>query len=196
MNQTLHGHVIIVMGPTGSGKGTLMRYVRNNVPDLYQTVSCTTRSPRPNEVDGVDYHFISHADFQKKIDAGEFLEWAVFSGNRYGTLRSEILPRLEAGQLVLTEIEIQGVEQLKSILPASAMTVVYIEAGDWSVLRSRALARSPISEAELAKRKERYDIETQAKQIADVIIDNTADDFTPACEEFTYLIKNVQQASS
>lgn len=196
MSHSTSGHVIIVMGPTGSGKGTLMKYARNAVPDLYQTVSCTTRDPRPNEVDGIDYYFISKNEFETKIESGDFLEWAIFSGNHYGTLRSEIVLRLDAGQVVLTEIEIQGVEQLKAILPSSAMTVVYVEAGNWDVLRSRALARSPISDVELEKRKERYDIEIKAKPIADVVIDNTSDDFTSACEEFANLINTVIQTSN
>ena len=186
------GHVIVVMGPTGSGKGTLMKYAHSVFPDLYETVSCTTRQPRPGEQDGVDYHFITPEAFTAKIGAGDFLEWAEYGGNRYGTLKSEIIPRLESGELVLTEIEVQGVEQLRKLLPETVMSVVYVEAGEWEVLRARALARAPITEQELISRKQRYEIEIQAKPLADFVIDNTGDDFAPACDVFVSYIASVR----
>lgn len=193
MEHSMSGHVIVVMGPTGSGKGTLMKYAHSVFPDLHETVSCTTRQARPGEVDGADYHFITPEEFTAKVAAGDFLEWAEYGGNRYGTLKSEIIPRLEGGELVLTEIEVQGVEQLRTLLPEDVMSVVYVEAGEWEVLRARALARAPITEQELASRKQRYDIEVQAKPIADIVINNTGDDFTPACEAFVSYISSVRE---
>lgn len=192
MQHTLAGHVVVVMGPTGSGKGTMMSYVHGALPDIHETVSCTTRSPRPGETDGVEYHFLTAEEFTARIEAGDFIEWAWFGSNRYGTLKNEIVPRLERGELVLTEIEIQGVEQLRELLPEGTMTVVYIEAGSWDTLVARVRSRAPISDEELAARHERYLVEVQAKPQADIIIDNTKQDFTAAQEEFVSIIRSIQ----
>lgn len=191
MTKDLNGHVIVVMAPTGSGKGTLMNYALEVIPDIYTSVSCTTRAMRPKEVEGKDYYFITKEEFSKKIQNGEFLEWAEYGLNRYGTLKNEILPTLEAGQVILVEMEIQGVKQLHKIIPKENMTVVYIEAGGWEVLKSRALDRAPIDKIELQKRYERYLAEIDFKQFADVVIDNSGKDFAPAKEKFVSLIKGI-----
>ncbi|MFW6210426.1 MAG: guanylate kinase [Patescibacteria group bacterium] len=169
----IRGHVVVVMAPMGSGKGTLIRQAKRTYPDLTETVSCTSREKRPREIDGVDYHFLTPQEFSDRIAAGDFLEWAEFAGNKYGTLKSEILPRLGECQVVLLEIELQGVEQLLTLLPREHLTIVYIEAGGWEVLQQRALSRAPMSEAELQQRYQRFLHEQQAKPLADVIIDNT-----------------------
>lgn len=169
------GHVVVVMAPMGSGKGTIVKHALAKYPELKYTVSCTSRSPRPGEVDGQQYHFISSEEFDHKIVAGDFLEWAIFAGNKYGTLKSEILPRLAQNNVVIVEIELQGVEQLLKLLPREHVTIVYIEAGGWEVLRERAQARAPMSEAELQARHGRFLVEQKAKPIADVVIDNSGD---------------------
>lgn len=184
----MRGHVVVVMAPMGSGKGTIVKCALAQYPDLKQTISCTSRAMRPGEVNGQQYHFITTEDFDQKIERGEFLEWAVFAGNKYGTLKSEILPRLADCEVVIVEIELQGVEQLLNLLPREQMTIVYIEAGSWEVLRARAFARAPMSEAELQSRYERYLIEQQAKPVADVIIDNSGD-IELACAEFDQVIR-------
>jgi guanylate kinase len=191
MEQTYSGHVVIVMAPMGSGKGTLIKAAEAKFPDMRNTISCTTRAPRPGEVDGREYHFITSAKFDAKVAEGAFLEWAHFGLNRYGTLKSEILPHLEAGRVVIAEIELQGVEQLHALLPAENITTVYIDAGGWEVLRARALARAPIAEEELTKRYERYLIEIESKPIADIIIDNSGTDSGPAEAEFITLLQNI-----
>ncbi len=169
----ISGHVVIVMAPMGSGKGTLIKHIQTLYPDIYTTVSCTTRDKRPGEVHGKEYYFITSEEFDKKIAAGEFLEWAHFGLNRYGTLKSEIIPRLQEGQVVITEIELQGVEQLLAILPRSDITVVFIDAGGWETMKERAQMRAPMSEEELQKRYERYLVEIKAKDKADIIINNS-----------------------
>lgn len=171
----IRGHVVVVMAPMGSGKGTLVRHAQATFPELKTTVSCTSREMRPGETDGKDYHFICREEFDEKIERGEFLEWAEFAGNKYGTLKGEIMPRIRDCKVVLVEIELQGVMQLIQLLPREHLTVVYIEAGGWEVLRARALARAPMSEEELQKRHERFLEEAKAKPLADVIIDNTGD---------------------
>lgn len=172
MNE-ITGHAVIVMAPMGSGKGTLIQHIQNLYPNIHTTVSCTTRAMRPGETQGKEYHFITSEEFDKKIKNGEFLEWAHFGLNRYGTLKSEILPRLEQGEVVIAEIELQGVEQLHKLLPKDNITTIFIEAGGWETLKARALARAPISDDELTKRYERYLVEVKAKDIADVVIDNS-----------------------
>lgn len=181
------------MAPMGSGKGTLIQAGLRAFPDIRTTVSCTTRAPRPGEVDGREYHFITSAEFDAKIEAGDFLEWAHFGLNRYGTLKQEILPALEAGKLVIAEIEVQGVEQLHTLLPAESITTIYIEAGGWDVLKARALARADISEAELDKRYERYLVEIEAKEMADIIIDNSGTGSTEAEEKFISILETIRK---
>lgn len=171
----IRGHVVVVMAPMGSGKGTIIHHALDKYPSMHQTVSCTSREMRPGEVDGKHYHFVTRDEFDQKITAGDFLEWAEFAGNKYGTLKSEILPRLSHNEVVIVEIELQGVEQLLELLPREHLTIVYIEAGGWEVLRARAEARAPMSEAELGARHERFLIEQKAKPLADVIIDNSQD---------------------
>lgn len=166
------GHVLLMMAPTGSGKGTLKQHVLQTFPDMKFSVSCTTRAMREGEQDGREYHFISREAFQEKIDRGEFLEWAVFSGNLYGTLKTELLTPLKNKQVVLNEIELQGIEQIKGIIPKENRTVVYVDAGSWEDSVRRALLRAPLSEEELRMRKERYDYEVRALPHADVVIDN------------------------
>jgi guanylate kinase len=184
------GHVIVVMAPTGSGKGTIVKHALEKFPELKHTISCTSRTMRPREINGKHYFFVSSEVFDEKVAQGEFLEWAVFAGNKYGTLKSEILPRLVQGEVVIVEIELQGVEQLLTLIPREHLTVVYIEAGGWEVLKARAEARSPMSETELHARYERYLVEQQAKSLADVIIDNSGD-ITVAYAQFEHVIADV-----
>ncbi len=171
----IRGHVVVVMAPMGSGKGTMVQYALSHFPDLHQTVSCTSRAMRPGEIADTHYHFVTNEEFDAKIAAGDFLEWAEFAGNKYGTLKSEILPRLDDREVVIVEIELQGVEQLLELLPREHMTIVYIEAGGWEVLRARAEARAPMSAEELTARYERFLIEKQSKPLADIVINNSTD---------------------
>ena len=192
MLDNIKGHVLVVMAPMGSGKGTLIKEALTVFSDLYVTVSCTTRAMRPGEVEGEDYYFISDEEFDRKVENGDFLEWAIFGKNRYGTLKSEIIPRLENGQIVIAEIDVQGVEQLHQLIPSEHITTVFIEAGGWDGLKARAMARAPMSEEELSARYERYLVEVATKDIADIIIDNSTNDPTPAMQEFCRLIETLK----
>lgn len=191
MLENIKGHVLIVMAPMGSGKGTLIDEALSRFSDLYETVSCTTRSPRPGEINGKDYYFLTEDIFDKKVQAGEFLEWAVFGKNKYGTLKSEIIHRLEQRQIVIAEIDVQGVEQLHKLLPKDHITTVYIEAGGWDNLKARALARAPMSEEELEARYKRYLIEVASRDIADIVIDNSSNNPSSAKEAFCSLVESL-----
>jgi guanylate kinase len=114
--------VFVVTGPSGAGKGTLIQLVLPRFPELAPAVSATTRSRRPGERDGVEYHFLGHNTFQAKIDAGEFLEYVDYVGNRYGTLRSEIDRLRAAGKAPLLELETEGALRVKR-REAAAITI-------------------------------------------------------------------------
>lgn len=116
--------LIVVSGPSGSGKGTLCQMLRKELPDLVYSISLTTRHPRPNEKNGVDYIFVSRDEFQKHIAAGDFLEWAEVYGNYYGTLRSTVEENLKAGKDVLLELDIQGGQQVKKIYPDAVLIFI------------------------------------------------------------------------
>lgn len=166
------GTLILVSGPSGSGKGTLIANLKKTHPSLTYPVSATTRAPRPGEVAGQNYYFLSSAEFDQKIADGAFLEWAEFGGNRYGTLVSEILPALEAGKTVVREVEIQGVESILLKLPRKNVTLIFIGVTDWEVLKARIIQRAPISEVELSLRKERFIEEMHFMKNADVVVSN------------------------
>jgi guanylate kinase len=108
--------VFVITGPSGVGKGTLIRELCKRVPDLELSISATTREPREGEVDGRDYHFLTREEFDRRVAAEDFLEFATYSGNRYGTLRTEVEQRLAAGHSVVLEIEVQGARQVRAAM--------------------------------------------------------------------------------
>ena len=142
--------LFVVSGPSGAGKGTLLARVRDQRPDLGLTVSATTRQPRPGEVDGVSYHFLSDDEFDKRVKAGEFLEWANVHGHKYGTLRSEVERNLEAGHSVILEIDVQGALNVRRLFPGAVL--VFIEPPSMEVLERRLRARGTEDEANLELR--------------------------------------------
>jgi guanylate kinase len=131
--------VFVITGPSGVGKGTLIRELCRRIPDLELSISATTRSPRKGEEDGVDYHFLSPEDFESRREAGEFLEWAEYSGNRYGTLRSEVERRTDRGAPVVLEIEVQGARQVRDTEPEAIR--IFIEPPSPETLRERLVGR-------------------------------------------------------
>ena len=144
--------LFVVSGPSGVGKGTLVSLVREQRPDLGLTVSATTRQPRPGEVDGVSYHFLSASDFESRVAAGEFLEWANVFGNCYGTLRSEVERNLSAGKSVILEIDVQGALNVRKLMPEAVL--VFIEPPSFEVLEARLRGRGTEDEQVIQVRLE------------------------------------------
>ncbi len=131
--------VFVITGPSGVGKGTLIRALRERCPEIELSVSATTRERRPGEVEGVDYHFLTDAEFDQRVAAGEFLEHAGYAGRRYGTLRSEVVERTEAGIPVVLEIEVQGARQVRAAMPEAV--TIFIAPPSEEALRARLVGR-------------------------------------------------------
>jgi guanylate kinase len=129
----------VITGPSGVGKGTLIRGLLEEMPELELSVSATTRRPRPGERDGVDYHFLTPEQFEARVKEGDFLEHATYSGNRYGTLRSEVERRLREGRPVVLEIEVQGARQVRAAMPEAV--AVFIAPPSREALRARLIGR-------------------------------------------------------
>jgi guanylate kinase len=182
------GKLILIIGSTGSGKGTLMRHALARFPDIASPQSYTTRPRRADAVENTHYTFISEEEFKEKIAEGAFLEWAQFSGHYYGTLRAEIEQGLAEGRVMFKEMEVQGVRQTKQLLPKSELVTAFIEAGSWEELKARALARGPLSDTELELRRKRYEDELTFMPEADVIIHNHEGKYREAEDAFEAII--------
>jgi len=163
------GKLLVLSGPGGVGKSTVAKKLRE-VGDFWVSVSYTTRDPRVNEVDGRDYNFVSHEVFQTMINNGEFLEWAEFAGNRYGTTQDKVEQALLLGKNVLLEIEIDGAKQVKAHLPKSIL--VFLEPPSWEELVARLEGRGTDDEVRRAHRLELAQAELEAASSFDVVLIN------------------------
>lgn len=173
--------VFVITGPSGVGKGTLIRGLLARVPELELSVSATTRPPRPGERDGVDYHFLSDAEFDRKVAAGAFVEHAAYSGRRYGTLRSELERRTAAGVPVVLEIEVQGARQVRQTLPDAVQ--VFIVPPSEAALRERLVGRGTDGADEIERRLAVADRELSALHEFDhQIVNDRQEDAVDALE--------------
>ena len=178
--------IFVITGPSGVGKGTLIRALRELVPGLGLATSATTRAPREGEVDGTDYHFLTPEDFGRRADAGDFLEFATFSGNRYGTLRSEVERRLAQGESVLLEIEVQGARQVRAAMADEAV-LIFIAPSDPAVLRERLANRGTDTAEAIERRLETAKQELEAKQEFKHVVVN--DDVHRAARELERIVR-------
>ncbi len=151
------GKLILILGPSGTGKGTVINHLKKCYPELVFPASYTTRDMRANEVEGEVYHFTSKPVFRQKIESGDFLEWAIVHGdNYYGTDKKQILENLQAGKTVCREVDIQGVLSLQNLIPKEQIYTIFLTTDSWEKLENRIKKRANISEEELYKRKESY----------------------------------------
>jgi guanylate kinase len=173
--------VVVITGPSGVGKGTLIRSLRERVPELELAVSATTRPPRPGEADGVDYHFLSDAEFEARAREGAFVEHARYSGRRYGTLRAELEQRLARGAPVVLEIEVQGARQVREAMPEAVQIFVAPPSPD--ALRARLVGRGTDSPEQVEARLATALSELEAQgEFRHVVVNDRLEDAVGALE--------------
>jgi guanylate kinase len=174
--------VFVITGPSGVGKGTLIRSLLDRIPELELSVSATTRDPRPGEEDGVAYHFLDDAEFDRRVLAGEFVEHAGYSGRRYGTLRSDLDKRLAAGRPVVLEIEVQGARQVRETMPEAVQ--VFIAPPSEDALRARLIGRGTDDAEQVEARLTTAREELRAQgEFAHVVVNDRLEDAVTALEE-------------
>jgi guanylate kinase len=167
--------VFVITGPSGVGKGTLIRGAMERLPALELSVSATTRAPRPGEQDGRDYHFLSPDEFERRVGAGEFVEHADYAGRRYGTLRAELEQRVRSGAPVVLEIEVQGARQVRAAMPEAVQ--VFIAPPSLDALRTRLIGRGTDGSEEVERRLGVAEQELAARdEFAHVVVNDRLED--------------------
>jgi guanylate kinase len=166
---------VVITGPSGVGKGTLIRSLRERMPELELSVSATTRRPRAGETQDVDYHFLAPEEFARRVEAGDFVEHADYAGARYGTLRSELETRTAAGSPVVLEIELQGARQVRESLPSAVQ--VFIAPPSLEALRARLIGRGTDAPEQIEARLRTAERELAAQdEFAHVVVNDRLED--------------------
>lgn len=181
------GRLVIISGPSGAGKGTLVERLVTRVPGLWVSVSATTRRPRPGETDGVDYYFLTSEEFDRRIAAGDFLEWAQVHGNRYGTLRSSVEAKMAEGRDVILEIDPQGALQVKALMPEAVL--VFIIAPSFAELERRIRSRGAETDEQIKTRLATAVHELELVGDYDYVVEN--DEVSRATRELADLIESL-----
>jgi guanylate kinase len=173
--------VFVITGPSGVGKGTLIRGLLQRVPELELSVSATTRAPRPGEEDGGAYHFLTPEQFEDRVAAGDFVEHAAYSGHRYGTLRSELERRTRNGVPVVLEIEVGGARQVRSAMPDAL--AVFIAPPSPDALRARLVGRGTDPADQIEQRMQTAERELEAQpEFARVVVNDRLEEATAELE--------------
>ena len=177
--------MFVITGPSGVGKGTLIRLLRERVPELALSVSATTRPPRAGETQGEDYWFLSDEEFDRRIADGDFVEWAEYSGRRYGTLREELERHTSGGRPVVLEIEVQGARQVRRTLPEAVQ--IFIEPPSEDALRDRLIGRGTDDPEQVARRLRVAEEELQAAgEFQHVVVNDRLDE---AVDELARIVR-------
>ncbi|WP_306320652.1 MULTISPECIES: guanylate kinase [unclassified Streptomyces] len=162
----------VLSGPSGVGKSTVVAHMRKEHPEVWLSVSATTRKPRPGEQHGVQYFFVTDEEMDKLIANGELLEWAEFAGNRYGTPRRAVLDRLEAGEPVLLEIDLQGARLVRESMPEAQL--VFLAPPSWEELVRRLTGRGTEAPEVIERRLGAAKVELAAEEEFDTTLVNTS----------------------
>jgi len=188
------GRVVVLSGPSAVGKSSIVRRLRDEMPELHFSVSATTRAPRPGEVDGVDYHFVSSEEFQRLIDNGELLEWAEIHGGlqRSGTPAGPVAEAAAAGRPVLIEVDLAGAKAVKAAMPDSL--AVFLAPPSWEALEQRLVGRGTETPDVIARRLTTARAELAAQNEFDVIVVNSQ--LESACAELLSLLVGNAPASA
>ena len=186
------GSIITISAPSGTGKTTILRRILNNFPEIVFSVSATTRKRRENEVEGVDYFFITEKEFKEKIENNEFVEWELFYDYYYGTFRNFIENYINAGKSVILEVDVHGAVEIKRIYPDSIL--IYIAPPSLEELLIRLKNRQTENEEDLKKRIERAEMELSHKDKFDYYIVNN--DLNIAYKEIKVLIEKIIDRSN
>ncbi len=180
------GRVVVLSGPSAVGKSTVVRCLRERIPNLHFSVSATTRTPRPGEVDGVDYHFVSPERFQQLIDRGDLLEWAEIHGglHRSGTPAGSVRAAAAAGLPVLIEVDLAGARAVKKAMP-EALTV-FLAPPSWEDLQARLVGRGTETPEAIRRRLDTARVELAAQSDFDAVVVNSQ--LESACAELVSLL--------
>ncbi len=185
------GKLFLILGPSGSGKGVTIQCLREKFKNAFFPVSCTTRPKRPGEKEGEVYHFLSKAEFEKRLKAGEFLEWAiVHNDNYYGTLKKPILDTLSQGSMVIREVDMQGVQSIRNLLPREQVCAIFITTASWEILRDRIMRRNNEPQDELERRHQSYLKEMEFSKQCDYVVESMEGKLQELCDKVCKIIRN------
>ena len=168
----MSARLVVLSGPSGVGKGTVLAAIRQRFPQVWLSVSATTRPPRPGETEGVEYHFVDDAEFDRLVAAGEFLEHAEYAGHRYGTPRQPVVERLAAGVPALLEIDLQGARLVRERMPEALL--VFLAPPSFEELARRLTGRGTEDPEVIRRRLDVARIELAAEEEFDVVVVNDA----------------------